>query len=461
MYVHIDNYIRILESDIPLKTIKKIEADLTLPNPRWEQVENYGRGKRRNFQPEHLFFFWRKSGVLILPRGYISTLKKVLKDTEYSIVDRTRLQSKTDFICRHTLHPYQKRAVEVLSKRRFGVLEAPPGAGKTIIALNLIALRGQAALVIVHTKELMYQWQKRAVEFLGIREEEVGLIGDGKKVIGKDLTIAIINSLNRVIDDIGPLIGNVIVDECHHMPAKTFTEIVSMLDCAYMLGLSATPYRRDRLTKLIYLFLGDRTHVINPRHLQAIDRIMRAKLLLRHTRCKYYFDANEYQYMIAALISDEKRNMIIVDDVIERIDSENNGIALVISDRVAHCRDIHTRLCSQGIRSHLLTGSLPAKKRAEIVEGLNRGEADVLVATSQLIGEGFDLKGLSSIFLATPIRFTGRVKQYIGRILRVAEGKQDALIYDYVDENGILKNSFRSRLYAYRDLGVKLNNIQF
>jgi superfamily II DNA or RNA helicase len=108
----------------------------------------------------------------------------------------------------------------------------------------------------------------------------------------------------------------------------------------------------------------------------------------------------------------------------------------------------------------LLTGSVPVKERSRIVEDLNDNRARVLVATAQLIGEGFDLKQLSSIFLATPVKFTGRVKQYIGRILRVTEGKDDALIFDYLDTNGMLKNSFSSRMSAYYDLGVKLDAIK-
>jgi superfamily II DNA or RNA helicase len=458
--VHIDSAIKLFEADLPDEVLHAIEADLTLPNPKWEQVENYSRSRRRNFQPEFITYFRRKNGVLILPRGYIHTLHHKLKELPYQIVDKTRTLPATDFRFHATLHPYQKEAVKDAVARRFGVIEAPPGAGKTVIALQIIAHRKQPALVIVHTKELMYQWLKRAMEFLGLQEEEIGLIGDGHKRLGEKLTIAIINSLYRNIDEVKDKVGHIIVDECHHIPARSFTDAVSKFDSAFMLGLSATPYRRDKLTKIIYFFLGDRVHRIRAQELQSIDKIMRAKLILRHTNRTYLFDSDEYQYMINALVTDKWRNKIIVEDVVMRTGSGEGGIALVISDRVAHCEDLYQAICSQGVKACLLTGSVPVKERAQIVEALNNNEAQVLVATAQLIGEGFDLKQLSSIFMATPIKFTGRVKQYIGRILRVAEGKDNALIFDYLDTNGMLKNSFQSRLWAYNDMGVKLETVK-
>lgn len=454
--VHVDNLIRILEADLPEAVVQAIEADLTLPNPKWEQVETYSRSRRRNFQPEFIRYYKRKSGVLLMPRGYIHTLRHRLGTVPFTIVDKTRTRDPVDFGFRARLHPYQAAALRDIASRRFGVLEAPPGAGKTVIALSAIGLRKQPALVIVHTKELLYQWQKRSCEFLDMRSDEVGLIGDGHRRIGERLTVALINSLYRAIDEVRPAVGHLVVDECHHVPARTFTDAVGLFDSTYMLGLSATPYRRDKLTRIIYFYLGDRVHEIRPTELQAMKRIMRARLIVRHTNCAFFFDADEYQYMISALVADAKRNRLIVDDVAARAGETDKGIALVISDRVSHCEELFRAICAQGVRACLLTGSVPVRDRARIVEELNCNQAQVLVATAQLIGEGFDLKQLSSIFLATPIKFTGRVKQYIGRILRISEGKEEAVIYDYLDVNGMLKNSFSSRMSAYHDLGVKL-----
>ncbi|HPR04768.1 MAG TPA: DEAD/DEAH box helicase family protein, partial [Deltaproteobacteria bacterium] len=292
--VHVDNLIRILEADLPEAVVQAIEADLTLPNPKWEQVETYSRSRRRNFQPEFIRYYKRKSGVLLMPRGYIRTLRHRLGTVPFTIVDKTRTRDPVDFGFRARLHPYQAAALRDIASRRFGVLEAPPGAGKTVIALSAIGLRKQPALVIVHTKELLYQWQKRACEFLDMRSDEVGLIGDGHRRIGERLTVALINSLYRAIDEVRPAVGHLVVDECHHVPARTFTDAVGLFDSTYMLGLSATPYRRDKLTRIIYFYLGDRVHEIRPTELQAMKRIMRARLIVRHTNCAFFFDADEY-----------------------------------------------------------------------------------------------------------------------------------------------------------------------
>jgi superfamily II DNA or RNA helicase len=454
--VHVDNAIRIFEADLNERVVRDIEADLTLPNPRWEQVRTYGRGRRPNFQSEFLRYYRRRNGVLLMPRGYIHTLGLRLEGTPHVVVDRTRTLPQVRFSFSSRLHPYQAGALKDILSRRFGVLEAPPGAGKTVIALAAIARRRQPALVVVHTKELMYQWQRRACEHLGLEAGEIGLIGDGHRKLGDALTIALINSLYKVIDEVRCAVGHLVVDECHHVPARTFTDAVSLFDSAFMLGLSATPYRRDNLTRIINFYLGENTHRILPSELQALRRIMRARLVVRRTGCAYFFEADEYQRMIGALVSDAERNRLIVDDVVER-SLKDDGISLVISDRVSHCEELFRAVSGRGVRAYLLTGSVPVRERARIVGELDGERARVLVATAQLIGEGFDLGRLSAIFLATPIKFTGRVKQYIGRILRVSEGKREAVIYDYLDHNGILKNSFHSRMIAYHELGVRFS----
>ncbi len=181
---------------------------------------------------------------------------------------------------------------------------------------------------------------------------------------------------------------------------------------------------------------------------------MRPKLIVKETAFDYDYDEN-YQEMITALTEDPDRNLLIAGDVLKATKGNGkNGISLIISDRKEHCMALHDLL--KGRRSiRVLTGNIPSKARKGIVGELNQGGIKILIATSQLIGEGFDLKALSNIFLATPISFTGRVKQYTGRILRMAEGKREAVIYDYLDRPGVLQASFKSRTYAYKDLGIE------
>ncbi len=368
------------------------------------------------------------------------------------IKDRTRKLAPVDFTFAGKLHGFQEKAVQDVLSRRFGVLQSPTGSGKTVMALSVIAQRRQPTLIIVHGKELMNQWKERVVEFLGIPEAEVGLIGGGKHSIGGRVTIAIINSLYKCAVDVRDRFGFLVVDECHRSPSRTFSEAVGFFDSRFMLGLSATPYRRDGLTKLIHFFLGDRVHEIQERELQAMKQVMSPSLKIRET-CFDFDYCDDYQSMISALCQDGGRNILIERDIMRQA-RKGKGIALVISDRKDHCQVLYNKIKSSGVEARLLTGAITNGNRKEIIKELNQGQAKALVATAQLIGEGFDLPELSAIFLCTPVKFSGRVKQYVGRILRTANGKRKATIYDYVDLPGVLQASFNSRRYVYRELGI-------
>jgi len=450
--IHVDNAVRVLEADLPASVVPRIERHLTLLNPQWQKVERYGRWKNTN--PKYLTYYQRDSGVFILPRGYINGLLNLLEQYDYTIIDRTCKLPEVSFGFQGELYAFQQQALRDILTHRFGVLEAPPGSGKTIMAIAAIEDRRQPTLVIVHSKELMYQWRERLEEFLRLDRHDIGLIGDGNTKIEPNITIGIINSLYKCKGELYNRIGHLIVDECHHVPAKTFTEVVSHFNSSYMLGLSATPYRSDNLTNIIYFYMGDRVHQINARQLQAVKKIMRARLEVRYTEFSYSKAAQDYQGMLSSLVEDERRNGLIVQDVVKHIG--RRGIALVLSDRVAHCEKLYHMIAENNPKARLLTGGIVMEARKEIVRELKQGEVDVLVATSRLIGEGFDLKTMSSIFLATPVKFTGRLKQYIGRILRVAEGKEEAIIYDYIDIPRVLRSSFLSRLVAYKSMGVEV-----
>jgi len=451
LQVKINNEIT-LTGDLPCEVEEYFTEQLSFVNPKW--LENEKHGYWQGDTPQMLYFIEPDGENLIIPRGFASRLIKILdyNNVEHSINDETQTLPEVSFTFKGSLHLFQRDAVDAALKKRFGVLNAPTGSGKTVMALYLIAERGQPALVIVHSTDLMQQWRDRAIEFLGLSEDEIGLIGDGQKTIGERLTIGIVNSIYKIAKDLSPKIGFLIIDEAHRCPSRTFTEAVGAFDSKFMLGLSATPYRRDGLTKLIYFYLGDQVHNIEPKELQAIGKIMTPKLIKRTTNFDYDFD-DDYTKMISELTYDEERNYQIANDVIR--ESNGNGISLVISDRKAHCQALYG-LVRDRKSSVLLTGDISSKKRKEIIKKLNEGGVQVLVTTAQLLGEGFDLKALSKIFMATPIKFTGRTIQCVGRILRTSEGKEQPIIYDYVDRPGVLQASFFSRRRAYTELGVDL-----
>lgn len=453
--VTVDNMLRLKAKELPDDIIKKLESQLVFPNPKW--LENEKRGYWSGNIPRTLEFIHTKKGQILIPRGFSSHCIRFLASKGFKVVldDRTRKLPDVDFTFQASLRPFQQKAVSAILSRRFGVLNAPTGSGKTIMALQVIAERKQPALAIVHTKELLYQWRDRVIDFLGIPQEEIGLIGDGKKQIAPRITIAIVNSLYKCLDEVTDKTGFLVVDECHRTPAKTFTEAVEAFESMYMLGLSATPYRRDGLTKVIHFYLGSTVYNISPRELQKQNQIMSAELVVRKTGFDYNYQ-DDYQEMMTALVEDTDRNSIIASDVVDYAAKEQ-GIALVLSERKTHCQVLFDLVSKNNVICRLLTGDVSAGERKAIVEELNQGKVRALVATSQLVGEGFDLKALSAIFMATPVRFSGRVKQYIGRILRMTQGKTKATIYDYLDEPGVLLASFKSRVHVYRELGVPVD----
>jgi len=247
---------------------------------------------------------------------------------------------------------------------------------------------------------------------------------------------------------VAPHIGFLIVDECHRAPARTFTEAVTAFDCRYMLGLSATPWRRDGLSRLIYWYLGSKVYEVERQELTEAGHLVAPEVIYRPTAFVTSYDpSEEYAQMLSELAADPERNALIVADVLREVGS---GVSLVLSDRKSHCRTLAALLAEQGVAVAVLTGDLTLRQRQEVVVAVQAGAVQVLLATGQLIGEGFDCPGLSTLFLATPIRFSGRVLQYLGRVLRPAPGKDRARVYDYQDVHvGVLRNAARARVRVY------------
>lgn len=409
---------------------KELKQHLTLDNPQYIAAKKYGRWIGKKLKP-HLKYYESVPGGLRFPRGFANQavlLCRRIAGEDPAIIDKRRILKSVEFTFSGQLRPYQKKAVDIAKKRSFGVIEAGTGSGKTVMALAIIARRRQPTLVIVHTKELLYQWQQRVHEFLGV---EAGLVGDGKFTIA-DVTIAIVNTVRKRVEELVPYFGQLVVDECHRVPAALFTDVVSQFDSYYLLGLSATAFRSDiEMTKLIYYFMGDRIHQVNQEELVAMGAVLAPEVIRQTTSFDYNY-RGDYQALIKALVNHEGRNLQILQDILQVCEEADSGTVLVVSDRIAHCQFFVDHLLAKGIAAVLLSGQLPPEQRAEVVEAVRQDKVQVLVATLQLISEGFDCPGLSTLFLCTPISFEGRLLQVIGRILRPAEGKR-ARVFDYID----------------------------
>ena len=251
-------------ANVPPELMAILTEKLEFRNPKWLENERMGRWNRGT--PKSLRFYDKvgTAGIWI-PRGYMRQLVLLCRrhNIDYEIDDRRPGLAPRHYSFAGRLRPFQQKAVDAMLARDFGTLSSATGSGKTIMALYMVARRRQPALIVVHTKDLASQWIERVEAFLKIPPEEIGFIGGGKKIVGKSITVALVQSLYKCAEEVAPRIGFLIVDECHRCPSRTFTEAVTEFDSRYMLGLSATPWRRDKLSQLIFWHLGDVHHEVD------------------------------------------------------------------------------------------------------------------------------------------------------------------------------------------------------
>jgi len=348
----------VIEPGYPEALRRAIRDRFTLVNPAYEETVRFDRDTRD--LAEHLVYVAvRPDGALIVPRG---ALELVYRDVcalglEPRWKDHTHRAAAVAFEERITLSDAQERAVGEVLRRRMGVLEAPAGSGKTVMAMALIARRRQPALIIVHTRELAQQAIARAVAVLGLDEEEIGLVGDGQCTVGKRLTVALVQTLARGIPPALLQVGHVVVDECHHCPAEQLATVVSRFPARYLLGLTATPYRRDKLDRVIGFYLGPIVSRISAADLA--DRLITPRIVKRDTGLHVAGDS--FSQLETMIVGDMARNRLIVADVAAAVRAGRR--CLVLSSRVGHVEQLAAMLSAAGVAAAALHGSLGKRER--------------------------------------------------------------------------------------------------
>lgn len=404
--------------------------------------------------PRIIKYFEKELNIVNIPRGFLYNLLEYCKNNsiEYRITDNRISRNIIEINFNHELFCYQKEVTDKILVKDFGILNLPSSSGKTVIALAIISKRKQQSLIIVHTKELVDQWKDKITEYLGIVEKNIGIICGKTFEIGEQVTIGLYQSL--IEKDLSPLdekIGFVIVDECHRVPAKTYTQIIKQFSCKYMLGLTATPFRQDRLQKLMFFYIGDIISTITQDELGQKGVIIIPKIIVRETEfISRYEDKNEYQILMDELILDFYRNSFILEDVIKEVQKGNS--CLVLTERKEHCNEI-AKVINKRANFEIIYGTKNKSIREGIIKKLGNKEIQVIIATGQLLGEGFDCRHLSCLFLTYPLGAKGKILQYIGRIQRISSGKTEARVYDYADNKiEILNNIFKRRLRIYNKM---------
>jgi len=445
---------KVILSGINKETRRHIVNSLSMDNPKYQDLVRTGRWTGDT--PARLKFCEDNGNALSCPRGFATRAYQICQDhsEDITVIDNRRTLKPVPFEFQGVLKPFQEDAVKAMLPFDSGVLSSGTGSGKTVMALYLIAQRKQPALIIVHTKELLNQWIDRIESFLGIPAGEVGIVGDGKFTLGDKVTAGMVQTLCKRADDLQGMFGHVVVDECHRCPSKTFLDVITAFDARYLLGLSATPYRRDGLTRLIYFYLGDCRHEVQKDELLDLGHLCQAQVIWHQTTFDTCLNASEeYSTVLSELTQDQDRNNQICNDIAR---DDCQGIKLVLSDRREHCLTLQRILKEDhGLDATVLTGGLTAKARSAVTEEINTSSVKILICTGQLIGEGYDLPELETLFLGTPIKFSGRLIQYVGRVLRPSPGKDRAIIHDYNDTLvGVLNHSAGARAYTYQQEGI-------
>ncbi len=396
---------------------------------------------------------------IALPRGCFDAITALLRDNAIGFVPNDERFAGELIAVQFagTLRDDQQQAVTTMLKHDMGVLCAPTAFGKTVTAAALIAARGVNTLVLVNRTELLKQWQARLQLFLGVGKGVVGTIGGGKSKPTGKIDIAVMQSLSRLgeINSIVENYGHVIVDECHHVGAASFDAILKRVKAKFVLGLTATPVRRDGQQPIIFMQCGPIRHTAArstsaPNDLRVVPKLLPKAI-------EVAAEAG-IQDVFACIVKDVERTQLICDEI-ELAYTQKRKV-LVLTERTEHLEIILAALISRVPSPFVLHGRLPKKQRSAVIEQLDALAAEaphILLATGKLVGEGFDHPPLDTLVLAMPVSWKGTLQQYAGRLHREHATKADVRIVDFVDAgHPALLRMWEKRQRGYRMMGYKV-----
>src|SRR5574344_761064 len=390
--------------------------------------------------PKYLKGYEESSEFLTLPRGLKEKLFEYLNYNlvKYKIIDNRVFEKIETKRILFTLRAEQEDAIKEILKYDSSICVAPPGVGKTLIGAKIFEQRAVKTLIIVNKNMLLDQWISRFVDYFGYKKSDIGFLGKSQNRLNGNIDIATMQSLNNS-PEIVENYTQLIVDECHHIPALTFEQIVKNFKGKYILGLSATPNRKDELDPILYQQLGNISYEYKK------PKTHTNRLLVIKT--EFTSSADNYAAIINELVSNEDRNRQIVKTIKENIDRK----ILLLSDRIEHLNLLENILKEEKIDFVSVHGSQNKKEQVENMKKVKT--SSLILATSSFFGEGIDFPHLNTIIFATPISFYGRLIQYLGRIGR---GNQECLAIDFLDsKNAMLNSNYKKRLEGYKAMHYK------
>jgi|GEM_PF-135537 len=444
-------------ADLPEGVVELVIKRLTFRNPMWVRAQRAG-----TLTPDvtqNLTCAWQTDdGVFHTTRGFAPDFLDVLQAHRVlgQYEDHTIRGAEAAFRFRGALYAYQREAVEAIRARRFGTLIGGTGSGKKAIAMYLAAERRAPVMVLVQTKAAAYQWLEQAGQFLGLSGLSVGLIGDGRQDRGRLFTVAIQRSIHRMMDEVAPLVGFLIVDGCDTCNLNTFFKVVRHIPSAYMLGLASARRRQDRLTNMMHAYIGPRLHEIDMDRVYRESTLVRPVFLGRETEFDYDY-REDWKAMVGALAIDPDRNRQIVVDVLAEVAADRNARAVVMVERLIHLEALRKAFEAQHRDCALISGQTSEADMAVAFEAFDKGKIQIICVTSKSFGV-IDVKRITALFVASPLRHPEILCQAVSRLMGAKRGEEAPKVYDYKDMPVVLQGSFRGRMRVYRDMGVVVGN---
>lgn len=449
----IDNYIRV--SGLSREVSEIIISDLTYPNPAYIQARKYSSSPKTRFIAPTLVAYTYENHQICVPRGYylklLSRLQQFgLKSQIYSKSSKTETVEHDPGI---KMRSYQEKLITEAFFYDYVpsvVLQSPPGTGKTFMGLEIIRRRGQKALWICHTGPLLGQAKENAATILNISEDDVGVIGKGEFKIGDFITVALVPTLYRKRDQLLPLryeFGTCVVDEVHHGPARSWNFSVHQFAPSTTIGLTATAYRSDGLTSMMFDCIGPVVARADKDLLRKEGVLITPTMHQMLTERKY--EGIHYTEIVKQITNDPDRNKLLLN-LMHYIYQKPNSVTILLSHRVTHTEALRQMAVEAGLEPLRIVGSGMTKaEKALAFEKLKSGHPRLIIATYQLLSEGFDHPPIDHVILATPFRNTVLLEQVIGRSQRISPGKESSVIIDLVDRNFILeRQAGERRLHA-------------
>ena len=481
LHITLSNGIYVDNTNLKASMQNRIRRMAAISNPIFYKnqaigTSNYDTSRWIYLGKDHL------SGYIQIPRGLLDELLDRAKqaDIDYEIEEERQQGRNINVDFRGELRPEQDKALKELMKYDNGILHAATAFGKTVVSSAIIAQKKVNTLIILESSTLIEQWKEALGKFLNIDEElpayetKTGRVRKRKRLIGTlqgahDSTTGIIDiamagslckkgEYHKLLNQYGLLL----IDECHHSASETIANVLKEAKAKYVYGVTATPKRGDGLEKINYMLIGPIRYSYTAKE-KAKEQGMQHLVYPRFTRTVPprgviigKMHPNEAYEIIH---NNDVRDEQIIEDVKNCVSEGRTPV--VLSRYKDHSEKLYECLKSCADYVFIMTGNNSKKEHRKILEQMqqvNNDESMILVATGSLVGEGFDYPRLDTLFMATPVSFRGVVEQYAGRLNRDYVGKENVIIYDYVDNHiPMFDNMYMKRLKAYKQIGYELS----